>query len=108
MGESWETLYASSELEDLFSQEITVQEPKRLSDISIKTADKASGMIYFYSTAELSKKTEKFGLLNSYPCDFYGLQVDHRYDFDEVLEFIENLIHSTEVENDNQRNRSST
>ncbi len=59
----------------------------------VKVTDALGGSvrtIYFYSTADAVSEFESFGLLEKWAdkTDYYQLEVDARFDFDEVVRFM--------------------
>jgi hypothetical protein len=65
--------------------------PQRKSEIAIESAMPNQYIIYFYASDAAAKELAEFGSLQKLTKkDNYKLDVDRRYDFNEVVEFIKN------------------
>ena len=67
------------------------KKPEMKTEVAIDFAGPVTRTIYFYSTEDAVTEFYSFGLVepNGSQPDYYRLTVDARYDFDEVVAYIE-------------------
>ena len=68
-----------------------MNKPQMKSEIAVDTYDKSSRLIRFHGSKDAMEDTKQFGTIFvvDFFADLYTLYVDARYDFDEVLDYIQ-------------------
>lgn len=67
-----------------------MQKPKMKQEVKVTSSEKDDRRIYFFATPEFVTDFESFGTIRvTGSVDGYVLYVDPRFDFDEVLEYIQ-------------------
>ena len=67
-----------------------MSKPVMKTDIAIDWAGKTTRIMYIYATAEALADIARFGDVEEAPYGQHLLRVDARYDFDDVVAYIEN------------------
>jgi len=64
--------------------------PTMKRNLAVTHQDKPGRVIHFQASPELAEKLKPFGNVEKL-ADVYSMRVDARYDFDEVLAYVESL-----------------
>ena len=71
-----------------------MSEPRMKREVAVSSYNKSFSVIYLYATPDAVDQLGKFGAIQKWDSylgsDHYRLDIDARYDFDEVLAYIQN------------------
>lgn len=65
-----------------------MNEPQMKQQATITFKDKGASFIKLFADIETASAIKKFGLMVNITSDYYYMKIDSRYDFDEVVNWI--------------------